>query len=111
MGNKSQKSTQKSTSTDPVFCASCGTPFAPPKSQASRIREDEYQDFLFDPQTKTSLLIATVYLPRCPNCTLNMIEAVKRAKPKKQAATLEFSKPKSEPEIAPKIAPAPQESE
>lgn len=103
MAKDNQKSTQKSTSTDPVYCASCGTPFIPPKSQADQIRDDDYQDFLFDPKTKTSLLIATVYLPRCPDCTLNMIEAVKRAKPKKGSPVLGFDPPIDKPRIDPAV--------
>lgn len=106
MAKDSPKNTPKSTSTNPVYCATCGTPFVPPKSQASQIRDDEYQDFLFDPQTKTSLLIATVYLPRCPNCTVGMIEAVKRAKPKTKAPVL-FSDP--EPAPVPEAPTKPKE--
>jgi len=109
MGNKSQKSTRKNTSTDPVFCASCGLPFLAPKTLADKIKEDEYQDFIVDPKTKTSLLVATVYLPRCPSCTVNMKDVAKRARPQTKAPVL-FEKPEP-PVDGPVIAPAPQESE
>jgi len=71
-------------------CATCGIRFEVSKTMDAKIKEDEFHEFILDPAYKRSLLIATVYLPRCPRCTGGMLKAADRAKVKTTLPVLLF---------------------
>lgn len=71
-------------------CAGCGIRFEVQKTMHDKIKEDEFVDFILDPTHKRSLLIATVYLPRCPQCTNLILKAADRAKVKTTVPVLLF---------------------
>ena len=71
-------------------CASCGVRFEVSRAMHAKIKEDEFHEFVLDPTHKRSLLIATVYLPRCPACTNGMLKAAERAKIKTTQPVLLF---------------------
>ena len=71
-------------------CASCGIRFEVSRAMHAKIKEDEFHEFVLDPTYKRSLLIATVYLPRCPACTNGMLKAAERHKVKLTVPVLLF---------------------
>ncbi len=90
-------------------CASCGIRFEVSKAMHAKIKEDEFLEFVLDPRYKRSLLIATVYLPRCPACTNGMLKAAEKAKIKLTVPVLLFEEREKIDKA--KIAPVPEASE
>lgn len=100
MASESEGNTQKSTSTPknpkpeskPINCAACGQPFVPPKIIADALFPDEFLEFIRDKPTGTSVLIAKVARPRCPNCTSAALKTgvLPTAKEKKNVPTMKF---------------------
>ena len=73
-----------------AVCAGCSIRFEVRKSMYDKIKEDEFVDFVLDTKTKRSLLIATIYLPRCPKCTSAIMPTVDRKKAKTNIPVLLF---------------------
>ncbi|MHA2136201.1 MAG: hypothetical protein ACW99J_20265 [Candidatus Thorarchaeota archaeon] len=97
-----------------AVCIGCTVRFEVPKAMFEKIKEDEYVDFDLDMKTKRSLLVATVYLPRCPQCTGAIMNAVERKKPKANAPIMLFetetTKDEAEDTSTPKVEPSKAET-